>query len=100
MLERGLAALAEVGAAALRDRVQVAAAAAQLRAIRRQRLLLARLRNREDHLVDEISRALVVDDAPWTELGDRQEAGTLDELVTVLPAPPLPGDHQIGRAHV
>ena len=36
LLERGSAALAEVGAAALRDRVQVAAAGAQLRALGRQ----------------------------------------------------------------
>ena len=75
--QRRAALLAEVRVVIVVHRVQVAARLAQLEA-RGQRLLVP---DRQDHLVDDVLRALVVDERPRPELGDRQEARTGEKLI-------------------
>src|SRR5208337_404112 len=42
----------------------------------------------QDHLVDDVAGALVIDDAARAELGDRQESRAREEFVTALDAFP------------
>ena len=77
----GTTATAHVGAGKGRDRVEVAAVLAALHlggdhAAGR----VVDVADREDHLVDPVAGALVVDQALRAELADRQEAGALHEL--------------------
>jgi hypothetical protein len=75
-----VAALAEIGAFASDRRVDVAAGAAALSGGRDGAGVFPR--GHEDP-VDDVARALVVDDRAWAELGDGQEARAGDELVAL-----------------
>ena len=83
-VERCSAVLAEVETwVAVRQRMEVAAARALLHRGRRQPVLLRSL-GREEDAVDEVARALVVDDAARPELRDREEPRALEELISPL----------------
>src|SRR5581483_12491685 len=64
--------------------MQVAAVRAVLDRGRRQSVLVRPFGRQKDP-VDEVARALVVDDAARPELGDREETRPLQELVASLP---------------
>ncbi len=70
--------VADVGAAAVLDFVQVSAQVTQFGSGKGQPLFPGR---REDDLVNLVASALVVDDASRAEFGDREEARTREELV-------------------
>ena len=77
--------LAEVRRRLVPERVDVAAPLAAGRPPRQRRLVPL---DRQDHLVDQVPRALVVDVAARAELRDREEARARQELVLALLPPP------------
>ena len=87
LLERAAAALAYVRPVADGDRMEVAADAAQLRPLGGKALSVRVGVDGEDHLVDEISSALVIDHAARAELGDGQEARALYEVFGLASRP-------------
>src|SRR5262249_4100503 len=77
--------------------MQVAAVRAVLDRGRRQPVLLRPLGRQEDP-VDEVARALVVDDAARPELGDGEEARPLQELIAPLAIATRRNESREGKA--